>query len=1456
MAPGRRRGAKGAKTKQLKLGDLVLAKVKGHPAWPAKIGRPEDWEKIPDPKKIFVHFFGTDEIAFVAPADIQEFTIEAKNKLAARCKGKTVKYFADAVKQICAAFEELQEKSSSGVGADTDKSDFGSEAPSAHSVPDDAGVTALEVKNAVDELHGEEVLEVPADHSFGLEGCSQRQGEMDSQDSKSKNREGTVVPSEPSWIVNHIKGLIASKDSSHSEAGRSSDGGGKDSSLPVPSSINPQYVDSGPKEATNGHNSKKIISGSRRKLQADNQVQKVNSSGADKSSLHGNSSDHANMLKSGEGRAWKRSGSSGIKEYSQDKSRSNLDIPSDKRKKQNLTDKVHPDRAEDLLDKKVTTTKKHDVADLSGRNSVTKSQIGHGKNNLVIDAASHPVKRSKSEDITLDNSKGSVQKNQNNGQLDNKSRSTEFRRSVLQGNVEDCFAPRDEEVFPPNKRRRQVPDIADGSSTRASDSKTGKGPVRKSDSFSDKAKSPAGQYPKKRRAVRLYDEDDDEPKTPVHGGHVRKVDAPLGVLGSVKNGPSKSGQATGILNDSVPLKVSLSTVKVLNESSMSSHKHVEVQNPIQALTHIPISHMNAESIMKSSEESKQLGLSPVQSPVSVSTRKPVVESLKANMLVGKTSDNISYRNSQSKSNKNMVVSPDCTNHSPSQGMRERNKSIALVERKKDTPKSSSRTNDSILLTDKTLDIISSGDRMDKDKEAAREDKMSVLLDAKIEDSSSSMKHLIAVAQAKRREAYSQSFFHGNSYSDVSGGSPNVVFAIPPIQPSSIIQPDTHGFHAQSTVPSPSSQIPRPSADNHPEIEEFEDLRYGSGQRAANDPLTGGTEAAVARDAFEGMIETLSRTKESIGRATRLAIDCAKYGIANEVVELLIHKLETESSFHRKVDLFFLVDSITQCSHSQKGIAGASYIPTVQSVLPRLLGAAAPPEAGARENRRQCLKVLRLWLERKILPESLLRKCMDDIGVSNDDSSAGAFSRRPSRAERAVDDPIREMEGMLVDEYGSNTTFQLPGFVTSHVFDDEDEEDEFQIPTCKEHAADISPVELTSTAEEAQKLTVDQNDRRHCILEDVDGELEMEDVSVHLKDEGASFEIVSKEEQGSDIILEADSNTYAQLPFPMGSPPSPPDSPPATPPLPTSPQPLSIPPPPPPSAPLSPPPPPPPPAQQAQPHPPPLVGILPYVAPQSSVIPQPSSLPQHLHPHPFQASVTSSSPNLAYQLQGTQLSQLAGSNPHGAHIDANIRNGMYIQPPSCYASSGVGNVHEPTGYNSGRPLDCGNTDQYINHQTAQPSQQFQPMPMSQRPFHPAPPSQAPSSQFSYSNSAVQQRPQHQYPQPYTLPSHPDGPRQYHTDDKWRMQSSEFSTNNPNGPWINGTRSSLVPPVPPFAHDVAGYFRPHLERPPLVPSSFQQSAVNAIPVVPPIPGQNGPQMMPCRPDMSSLSSWRPA
>ena len=43
-----------------------------------------------------------------------------------------------------------------------------------------------------------------------------------------------------------------------------------------------------------------------------------------------------------------------------------------------------------------------------------------------------------------------------------------------------------------------------------------------------------------------------------------------------------------------------------------------------------------------------------------------------------------------------------------------------------------------------------------------------------------------------------------------------------------------------------------------------------------------TEATIASDTFEGMLEMLSRTKESIGRASRHTIDCAKYSLAGEV----------------------------------------------------------------------------------------------------------------------------------------------------------------------------------------------------------------------------------------------------------------------------------------------------------------------------------------------------------------------------------------------------------------------------------------------------------------------------------------------------------------------------------------------------------------------------------------------
>lgn len=70
------------------------------------------------------------------------------------------------------------------------------------------------------------------------------------------------------------------------------------------------------------------------------------------------------------------------------------------------------------------------------------------------------------------------------------------------------------------------------------------------------------------------------------------------------------------------------------------------------------------------------------------------------------------------------------------------------------------------------------------------------------------------------------------------------------------------------------------------------------------------------------------------------------------------------------------------------------------------------------------------MERKIIPESIVRHHMRELESLSGSSSAGPYSRRSSRTERALDDPVREMEGMLVDEYGR---FEFCFFSSSFVY---------------------------------------------------------------------------------------------------------------------------------------------------------------------------------------------------------------------------------------------------------------------------------------------------------------------------------------------------------------------------------------------------------------------------------------
>ncbi|KAK9070107.1 hypothetical protein SSX86_010506 [Deinandra increscens subsp. villosa] len=352
-----------------------------------------------------------------------------------------------------------------------------------------------------------------------------------------------------------------------------------------------------------------------------------------------------------------------------------------------------------------------------------------------------------------------------------------------------------------------------------------------------------------------------------------------------------------------------------------------------------------------------------------------------------------------------------------------------------------------------------------------------------------------------------------------------------------------------------------------------------------------SEANATLTSFEASLVALTRTKKSIDRATRIAIDAAKFGIAVKVVETIARCLEAESSLHKRVDLFFLVDSIAQCSRGLRGEVGGLYPSAIQAVLPRLLLAAAPPGSVGLENRRQCLKVLKLWQERKILPEPMIRHHIRELDSLNNISSRTSNSRRTFRNERAFDDPVREVEGMLMDEYGSNSSIQLSGFCLPTMLKDEKEGSDSDA----EGFEAVTPERDPEICEEHKVLTPATEKHTH-VLEDVDGELEMEDVAPTCEGEVT-------------VTVPVEKSTWTQHELPQHLPPLPIDLPPSSPPPPNSPPPpASLPPHPP--APLPPPaslPPPPPPASLPPPPPP---ASLPPPPPPASLRPPPplASLP--------------------------------------------------------------------------------------------------------------------------------------------------------------------------------------------------------------------------------------------------------
>ncbi|KAJ1266746.1 hypothetical protein BS78_07G001500 [Paspalum vaginatum] len=1392
MPPGARRGAKQGQvskwTREPQLGDLVLARIKGYPHWPAKISRPEDHGQAPQHKKFFVYFYGTREIGFVALADLQEFTEETKNDLldpdsSIKVPKRYVQSFSEAVEQICKAYDKLPKSSEAATGALPDQTQNTTE----HLVksPDNGGLGRNEGDSPTD------------DSNTSGQGSGTEEDVKDLTVSQKK----TPLLQDPEHPK--IKKSVASKpaidmhiEHEHSptsvraETETEEVNVGKQSRPPEGLVLDPNLVVVCALEVPKKSKANKLLRNAERK---ENKCADIGSSTG--GAAPAVASDVVlNMSAARESREFKKP--KVVRKQS-------LDTDSEKMDHNKF---VHGKPDKQLTGKSYArfSSNKKSLPVCVQRKTDSSADTRVAKKPRLTDRAGEADKT-----VAKSEKKLSISYEKHNSTKHEGSTAVETGQNMIPnvGISDDRARGSDSVVSPISRLHSEALAPASGSAPQL----TVADAAKKGSSMKEDASCVDRQLVKpKRRACRFDDDEDEGQRTPLHRTSTQYISTHMV---PVEKAGTRGSFSSHVGN--VPVKKPGPTREEKSRSArMSPAKHETFRSsPGLDKTHARHQVIGRRTITGSADSA------------GMSNKINLVDRKSSGQTKAPTSSEVKKLNSSS--SKQLHTTPG-NSHSRNYPTSEKNAFLTKSEEAKAKSKSGPQ-----IATDvehKVSTALSAEHTWKRDH--LKEDRSNSVDKAASEanpDSVKSIKHLIAAAQARRNLLASSHGKFDGSLTD-NAGIVSTPYGLPGLSPSPVFR-----------IPSPPRSAFPESPGQHIVLKSPMEIDHEHGKspksRQASGSPSGGTDAAIARDALEGMIETLSRTKDSIGRATRHAIECSKYGIAGEIVDLLVHKLESEPNLHRRIDLLFLVDSITQCSHSQRGVAGASYVPTVQAALPRLLGAAAPPGAGARENRRQCLKVLRLWLERKIMPEDILRRYMGDIEVPNDDTSASSMLKRPSRAERSVDDPIREMDDMLVDEYGSNAKIELSGILSSKVFEDDED-----FPQNNGSSPFISPPIESDVIQEIEDTIAPASVKEHIIRPDnittdaaTEGALEL--VSNKQQTDGA-VEHCSRQGPGPEQAF-IDQNELP--PLPDGPPPLPSDSPPPPPPLPPSPPPATPPPPPPPPLPLSP----------ASPPPP-----LPSEPPPQSA---PPPLPTQAPPLPSIPPPVPSSPPLGYQPpapeyfrtpNGNQLPQMAGNasiQPTGN--TTNFIPGVPVVPVNGQAA---------VNFVPSMPAEYGNNNVYMAPQTSNGNYQFRPtgVPFQQGNFSAFPSAQTPPihshPRIAHMNPMGQQ-PVPPPCNPYVVQPFPNSQSHYPSEEHWRMASGNFSPDDQHNNWLPGGRS-LSCSEGSFVQD--GYSRSNIDRSSMNPMNHQHTVLNHLPSGAPLPGHVVPQMLPARSDIHTLNCWRPS